>query len=56
MIDAAKAYNKVGVVGVGLSIKNKWNEELITTIISRYKKIYRIDIEDKNDYVDHKTH
>jgi len=51
MVNEVNADRKVGMVYIGLSRWNNWNDELFTLITSRYANMYGVYIADNNSSV-----
>ena len=56
MIDRVDANSKVGRVKIRLNSLNKWNDQLVTAMINRYKNVYCIGIYDNDNLIDEKMH
>lgn len=56
MIDQLNVADKVTKVTIVLSDSNKWTDELITTMVTKYQNIYSVRVFDNNDLVDNNMH
>ena len=56
MINTVNADNNVEAVDIRLSSNNKWNDEILKMMISRYSNVYCIGVYDWNNSVDDRMH
>ena len=56
MISEMDCNNKVGGITIAIDSNNRWNEEILRTIMRRYQNIYKVWIIDSNVQVDNRIH
>jgi len=57
MIDRVNANSNVGEVRISIDSKYmKWNSEILIMMMNRYRNVYHIDLNQRNDQVDYETY
>ena len=56
LIDTLGANTNVGYVYIGLDSSNEWDDEILSTMISRYTNVHTICVYENDDHIDHRRH